>query len=66
MDNDKIIEIETKLAHQEYLLGELNDVLTAQQAQIAGLEGLCKSLMSRLQEVSDSAQSGDDERPPHY
>lgn len=66
MDNDKLIEIESKLAHQEYMLGELNDVLTSQQAQITGLESLCQSLVLRLQEVSDPPQSGSDEKPPHY
>ena len=32
MSEDRLIDIESKLAHQEQLLNELNDVITEQQA----------------------------------
>jgi SlyX protein len=68
VDEDRLIDLETKLAHQEHLLNELDDALTSQQAQIAQLELFCKSLLDRIKTLPDG-DSGDgtgDERPPHY
>ncbi len=68
MDEKRVIEIETKLAHQEHLLSELNEALTDQQAQISGLERLCQSLIDRVKSLLDSssADQATDDRPPHY
>ena len=68
MDEDRLIDIETKMAHQEQLLTELNEVLTDQQAQISQLEALSQSLIDRLNSLVDNAGGGQitDERPPHY
>lgn len=68
MDEDRLINIETKMAHQEQLLTELDEVLTDQQAQISRLETLCQSLIDRLNSREDDAGSGQvpDDRPPHY
>ncbi len=68
MDENRVIEIETKLAHQEHLLSELNEALTDQQAQISGLERLCQSLIDRVKSLLDSppADQPTDGRPPHY
>ncbi len=68
LDEKRVIEIETKLAHQEQLLSELNEALTDQQAQISGLERLCQSLIERVKSLLDSssADQATDERPPHY
>jgi SlyX protein len=63
-----MIDIETKLAHQEHLLSELNDALTDQQAQITRLEALCQSLIDRVKSLAEAAGSDEPpgERPPHY
>jgi SlyX protein len=68
MDEIRLIEIETKVAHQERLLSELNDALTDQQSQIGRLELLCQSLIDRLKSLAESVGPGEstDERPPHY
>ena len=68
VDDEKIVDIETKLAHQEQLLSALNDALTIQQAQIAELEHLCQSLVERLRAMSEAGagNDNDEERPPHY
>jgi len=68
MDEDRLIEIETKLAHQEDLVNELNAVVTDQQAQISRLEELCRSLISRVRSLAEAETTGDpgDDRPPHY
>lgn len=68
MSEERFIDIETRLAHQDQLLAELNDVVTVQQANIMQLEELCKSLIDRVRVLSDAEPAGDggDERPPHY
>jgi len=68
MSEDRFIDLETRLSHQDQLLHELNDVVTAQQAKIMQLEELCRSLIDRVRSVGDAAADGDpaDERPPHY
>ncbi len=68
MDEQRIIEIETKLAHQEQMLMELDDALTTQQSTIMTLERMCASMAERMQSLSgdETAASRGDERPPHY
>ena len=69
MDDNRLIDIESKIAHQEHLLDELNQVLTSQQAQIARLEAMCSGMLERLKSMAeqpDSAGANNDERPPHY
>ena len=68
MSEERFIDLESRLAHQDQLLHELNDVVTGQQARIMQLEELCRSLIDRVKAVSDGPADGDpaDERPPHY
>jgi SlyX protein len=68
VDDDKLIDIETRIAHQEHTIASLNEALTDQQAQIAGLETLVKALRDRVRALSDAspATGTDDEPPPHY
>ena len=68
MSDERLIEIETRIAHQDHALNELNDVVTSQQARIMHLERLCASLAERIADMSEAARSGsaEDERPPHY
>ncbi len=68
MSEERFIELESRAAHQDQLLNELNDVVTAQQAKIMQLEELCKSLLGRVRSLGEATPSSDagDERPPHY
>ncbi len=68
MSEDRLVDIEVKLAHQEQLLTDLDDVVTKQQAKIMQLEELCGSLVERVRSIGE-AMPGDaaqNERPPHY
>ncbi len=68
MSEDRLMGIESKLAHQEQLVFELNEVVTEQHSKIMQLEQLCKSLLERIRSIGEST-SGDapqDDRPPHY
>jgi SlyX protein len=68
MDNNRLIEIETKLAHQEHVVEALNQTVIDQQDRISRLEALCRVLTERLQSLADGGAAGtpDDEIPPHY
>jgi len=68
MSEDRFIDLESRLAHQDQLLNELNDVVTGQQAKIMQLEELCKALIQRVRSVGEKMSEDDagDERPPHY
>ena len=68
MSEDRFIDLESRLAHQDQLLNELNDVVTEQQARIMQLEELCKVLIQRVRSVGEGPSEGGpgDERPPHY
>lgn len=68
MSEERFIELETKLAHQDQLLHELNEVMTDQQAKLMQLEALCRSLVDRVRSLGEGIAASDpgDERPPHY
>ena len=68
MSDERFVDLETRLAHQDQLLHELNKVVTEQQAKIMHLEELCKALIERVQSIGEGAPAGDpgNERPPHY
>ncbi len=68
MNEQRLIDIETKLAYQEDTVQQLNDVVFAQQKKIDQLELLCQHLLDRLKDLSE--QQSDNvtfiEKPPHY
>ena len=68
MTEQRFVELETKLAHQEHLLLELNDIITKQQENIMRLEKLCDSIIERVRSLSEAAPADTsvDEKPPHY
>lgn len=68
MDENRLIELETRLAFQDDTLRQLNDAVTAQQHRIAELERICRHLIERVSRLGDGEQKGApaDEVPPHY
>ena len=68
MSEERFIDLESRLAHQDKLLSDLNEVVTEQQAAIMRLDELCRSLIDRVRSMGESMPAGDsgDERPPHY
>jgi SlyX protein len=68
MNEQRLIDIEIKLAHQEHALEEVNQVLMNQQAQLTRLEQVCRSLVERFRAVSDGSAADErgDSKPPHY
>lgn len=69
VNEQRIVELETRLTYQEQSLDELNVVLTEQGSRLARLERLAGRLESQLiglaQQLQDDAGLADD-KPPHY
>jgi len=68
MDEERLIDLEIRIARQDDLLDELNRTVYKQQQKIDQLEKLCAELARRLKELASSAGQGmpANERPPHY
>jgi len=67
MDN-RLTEIEIKLAHVEQSLNELSDVMYRQQGLIEQLERGYDQLRQRIQTDGEGGSGSNpaDEKPPHY
>ena len=65
--DDRFEDLEVRIAYQDQMLNELNDVVTRQQATIMRLEERVELLLERVRALgeSDAAAPGD-EKPPHY
>ncbi len=68
MTEQRLVNIETKVAYQEDTIMQLNNVVCHQQKQIDQLETTCKLLIDRIKEISETPDSGNHENeiPPHY
>ena len=66
--DEQMIALESKIAHQEYLLEVLNKTAYQQQKQIDELDNLCKALAKRLGDLRarESDAMLPHEKPPHY
>ena len=70
MSEDRITELEIKVAYQEDVVQSLNNIVADQQRQISQLETVCQLLNDRLKSLSESASAVESdsgyEVPPHY
>lgn len=67
MSDDWQIDMESRLAHQENTVDQLNAVLTAQQLEIEELRRTCTFLFEKLNELEELQQQGTETKPPpHY
>jgi len=68
MNDDRIIELETKVSYQEDILQDLNKLVVSQQQQLDHLATICKTLSDQLKEAMQRIPDEDntDEKPPHY
>jgi SlyX protein len=63
---DRFVDIEIKLAHQEDLVETLNQTIYQQARRIDQLEAMVAKLAEHVRNLRESAQSPLNERPPHY
>lgn len=68
MHEERLIELETRIAYQEATIQELNAVVTAQQLRLIDVERLCAQLSDRVARLGQDVFKGSaaDEVPPHY
>lgn len=65
--DDKLVDIESRIAWQEAAIQELSDVISRQQRQLDRLTALCVDLQARLAESSGAGGTPSaHEPPPHY
>lgn len=62
-DAERWVDVESRLMHQDKLLGQLDEVVRQQQQQIARLEQQVTRLYAQLRMLQGDVP---DERPPHY
>ncbi|WP_395404335.1 SlyX family protein [Pseudoduganella sp. UC29_106] len=63
---ERFVDIEIKLAHQEDLVESLNQRVYEQQKQIDKLEAMLTALAEHVRNNAQSHQTPLNERPPHY
>jgi SlyX protein len=63
---ERFVDIEIKLAHQEDLVETLNRTVYEQGRRIDQLEAMVLKLAEHLRGLQDAGQQPLNERPPHY
>lgn len=69
MNEDRLLEIETKLTFQEKTIKDLNDELYEQQLEIDRLKLICETFLKQSKAMSELTSGIDapaNEKPPHY
>ncbi|MGE5648855.1 SlyX family protein [Noviherbaspirillum sp. UKPF54] len=66
--DERLIDIEIKLARQDDLVETLNQTVYRQQKKIDELEALCTALARHVKDLREAASERGPahERPPHY
>jgi len=65
---ERLIELETRMAYQERMIEELNQALTGQQRQLDQLEARLARIELHMREQAEGfiARASEDVPPPHY
>lgn len=68
MNEERLENIETRIALQEDQIDELNKTVYQQQQKLDQLEAVCRTLASNIQSLAEAGSEGKpaNERPPHY
>jgi SlyX protein len=61
----RIDDLETRVAHQEKTIGELNEVITAQWRKMESIEFQLRRLGEEMQAI-DGGDASPQQKPPHY
>jgi SlyX protein len=67
-EENRLIDVETRVAHQDQAILELSEEVYRQQQQLERLEARWRSLVERVESLPGGSAPGDaaDEVPPHY
>lgn len=63
---DRLVDIEIKIAHQEDLVETLNQTIYRQGRRIDQLEAMVASLVDHVRTLQSTRQAPINEKPPHY
>jgi SlyX protein len=65
---DRIVNIETKVAYLEHSVSELSEVMASQNQTVAELQKKLDVLIHMYRQLKDDGDAGDmpHEKPPHY
>jgi SlyX protein len=69
MTEERLIDIETRIAFQEDQIEELNRTIYQHEQKIERLQAVCEALARQVRSLADAANDGKgpaNERPPHY
>lgn len=69
MNEQRLVNIESKLTFQEDQIDELNKTVYQQQLKIERLEAICEALAGQVRSLAEAGGDGKgpaNERPPHY
>ncbi|MBI5006192.1 MAG: SlyX family protein [Nitrosomonadales bacterium] len=69
MNEERLVNIESKISFQEDQIDELNKTVYQQQLKLEHLEEVCRALARQVQglaEAGNDGKSAANERPPHY
>lgn len=68
MSEQRFVEIETKISHQEFLIEKLNQVIYQQQITIIQLDARLTALIKKFQDTitAENEIGPAGEKPPHY
>ena len=68
MTEERLIDMETRLAYQDQLVEELNRLVYEQDKRVRKLEETCKQLSKQFTALAEDAPvtENDAEPPPHY
>lgn len=61
---ERLIDLEIRIAHQEDMIDELNKTVYQQQLKIDRFEEILKEMASRIVELENNNPLN--EKPPHY
>lgn len=63
--SNRLEELETRVAHQDKTIAELNDVITAQWRKLEAIEFQLRRLGEEMQSM-DAGDAPVNQKPPHY
>jgi len=67
-NKEKLVHLESVIAHLQYEIEQLNEVVIDQNQRIDRLRSAQEKFEHRLESISEDLEqiSPEDERPPHY
>ena len=66
--NERLIELETRIAHQDHTIHALSEEIYRHQKKLDHLEVTCNFLVAQLkaQPSASASTDADNDKPPHY